>query len=264
MKYSAGPGRTSACDWRNRYIKKTASPADGWLPMMGSIVRQFAAPCPDSCHPRTTLTTSASSGTHSARRSSTVAPGCGSPQCVSGKATGWRPQDMAGQWVLDVGCGAGRFAEIALEAGARVLALDYSSAVDACYANLKHHPHLHVVQGDIYCLPLADAQFPFVYSLGVLQHTPDVARAFAALPRMAAPGGRICVDFYWKRLRSILHGKYVLRPLTKRVPQEALFRFLRSLCKRSCRSASCSAGFLLRGGSCGAQFPLRTTPACTR
>src|SRR3990172_9798905 len=26
------------------------------------------------------------------------------------KATGWRPEDIAGQWVLDAGCGGGRFA----------------------------------------------------------------------------------------------------------------------------------------------------------
>jgi uncharacterized protein YbaR (Trm112 family) len=68
-------------------------------------------------------------------------------------ATGWRAEDMKDQWVLDAGCGAGRFAEVALNAGAKVVALDYSSAVDACYANLKHHPNLHVVQGDIYALP---------------------------------------------------------------------------------------------------------------
>src|SRR5213076_2284270 len=47
-------------------------------------------------------------------------------------ATGWTPSELAGQPVLDVGCGSGRFAEIALGAGARVVALDYSSAVDAC------------------------------------------------------------------------------------------------------------------------------------
>lgn len=105
------------------------------------------------------------------------------------KATGWHNGEMAGQWVLDVGCGAGRFAEIALGAGAQVVALDYSSAVDACYGNLRHHPNLHVVQGDIYALPFARGSFAFIYSLGVLQHTPDVARAFAALPRMLAGGG---------------------------------------------------------------------------
>ena len=36
-----------------------------------------------------------------------------------------------GKWVLDAGCGMGRFAEIALKIGAQVVALDYSNAVDA-------------------------------------------------------------------------------------------------------------------------------------
>jgi len=141
-------------------------------------------------------------------------------------ATGWSPDELKDQWVLDAGCGAGRFAEVALNAGARVVALDYSIAVDACYANLKHHPNLHVVQGDIYALPFAPAVFPFVYSLGVLQHTPDVAKAFAALPPMVRGEGRLCVDFYWKRFRTMLHTKYLLRPITKRVPQQKLFGLL--------------------------------------
>ena len=142
------------------------------------------------------------------------------------KATGWRPVDLAGKWVLDVGCGAGRFAELALEAGANVLALDYSTAADACYANLKHFPNLHVVQGNIYALPLVKGFFPFVYSLGVLQHTPNVGRAFEALPPMLAPGGRLCVDFYWKRIRTMMHAKYMWRPITKRIPNTTLFRTL--------------------------------------
>jgi SAM-dependent methyltransferase len=142
------------------------------------------------------------------------------------KATGWTPQELKGQWVLDVGCGAGRFAEVALNAGARVVALDYSSAADACYANLKHHPNLHVVQGDIYALPFALDKFSFVYSLGVLQHTPDVAAAFAALPPMVRGGGKLCVDFYWKRFRTMMHAKYPFRLIAKRMPQQKLFGFL--------------------------------------
>ena len=145
------------------------------------------------------------------------------------KATGWNPEALVGQWVLDVGCGSGRFAEVALEAGAKVVALDYSSAVEACYANLKHHPNLHVVQGDIYAFPFVKYFFPFVYSLGVLQHTPDVARAFAALPPMVAVGGWLCVDFYQKAWKSMLLPKYWLRPMTKRMPKTRLFAILESL-----------------------------------
>lgn len=142
------------------------------------------------------------------------------------KATGWSPDALKGQWMLDIGCGAGRFAEVALNAGAKVVALDYSTAVDACYANLKHHPNLHVVQGDIYALPFSRDTFAFVYSLGVLQHTPDVAAAFAALPPMVKSGGRLCVDFYEKSWKSLFHLKYWLRPLTKRMSKTSLFSLL--------------------------------------
>jgi SAM-dependent methyltransferase len=142
------------------------------------------------------------------------------------KATEWRPEDIAGKWVLDAGCGAGRFAEVTSQAGARVVALDYSSAVDACYENLKRHDNVHVVQGDIHALPFQKGSFAFIYSLGVLQHTPDVAKAFAALPPMLAKGGQLCVDVYWKRLPTMLHAKYLLRPITKHMPHEMLFRIL--------------------------------------
>ena len=75
--------------------------------------------------------------------------------------TGWRAEDLAGRRVLDVGCGAGRFAEIALSMGATVVALDYSGAVDACQANLSKHPRLLVVQGDIYKLPFNPESLDF-------------------------------------------------------------------------------------------------------
>jgi SAM-dependent methyltransferase len=143
-------------------------------------------------------------------------------------ATGWRAEHLAGQWVLDAGCGAGRFAEIALQAGARVVALDYSNAVDACYANLRQYPNLHCVQGDINALPFPKGFFPYVYSFGVLMCTPNTARAFAALPPMVAAGGRLCVDFYGLRFGTLLQAKWVLRPITSRMPARTLFRWLQS------------------------------------
>lgn len=87
--------------------------------------------------------------------------------------SGWRPEDLKGKRVLDVGCGAGRFAEIALAAGAQLVALDFSTAVDACLENHQRQlSHLDVVQGNIYHLPFKAGQFDFVYCFGVLQHTP--------------------------------------------------------------------------------------------
>lgn len=142
------------------------------------------------------------------------------------KSTGWEPEELKEKWVLDAGCGAGRFAEIALDAGAKVIAIDYSNSVDACYANLKGHHNLHLVQADIFSLPFAKESFHFIYSLGVLQHTPDVIKAFSALPLFLSSRGKICADFYWKHIKAMLHLKYLLRPITKRIDPEKLFKIL--------------------------------------
>jgi SAM-dependent methyltransferase len=140
--------------------------------------------------------------------------------------TGWRPEQLAGARVLDVGAGAGRFAEVALDAGATVVAVDASSAVEACRANLQGRAGLDVVQGDIYALPFQPGSFDFVYCLGVLQHTPDVGRAFAALPPMLRSGGHLAIDLYPKLWRNLVWPKYWLRPLTRRIAPDRLFRLV--------------------------------------
>jgi SAM-dependent methyltransferase len=135
---------------------------------------------------------------------------------------GWEASAMAGSWTLDVGCGAGRFAEVALATGTRLVAVDYSSAVDACRANLGPHPSLDVVQADVYRLPFKRGAFDFVYCFGVLQHTPDVEATFHALTDQLAPGGRLAVDVYPRIPLNLLWPKYWLRPLTRRMPAERL------------------------------------------
>jgi SAM-dependent methyltransferase len=139
------------------------------------------------------------------------------------KFTGWTPAELAGKRVLDVGCGAGRFTEVALGAGAHVVAIDYSSAVDACWANHRMHPRLDVVQADVYRLPFTPHQFDYVYCLGVLQHTPDVHGAFMALPHQLRAGAKLAVDIYPALLRNMLWAKYWLRPLTSRMPVNRLY-----------------------------------------
>jgi len=138
------------------------------------------------------------------------------------RQSGWTPEELEGKRVLDVGCGAGRFTEVALQAGAHVVSIDYSNAVDACWTNFAPHARLNVVQGDVYRLPIRPNSFDFVYCFGVLQHTPDVERAFLALAAPLRPGGRLAVDFYPRLAANVLWPKYWLRPLTRRVPPQRL------------------------------------------
>ncbi|MBZ0232802.1 MAG: class I SAM-dependent methyltransferase [Deltaproteobacteria bacterium] len=140
----------------------------------------------------------------------------------------WTERDLSGALVLDGGCGSGRFAEIALSLGAEVVAIDFSSAVDACRSN-NGSEELHVLQADLYDLPFAPGSFDFVYSFGVIQHTPDVRGALEALVAQVRPGGRIAVDVYRSSWRQFLHPKFWLRPVTKRVPSAALFGWVERL-----------------------------------
>jgi SAM-dependent methyltransferase len=141
-------------------------------------------------------------------------------------SVGWSPTEMTGRLVLDVGCGSGRFAEVAASTGARVVAVDYSAAVDAAQSNLGRRTGVDVVQADIYALPFRDRSFDFVYCLGVLQHTPAVKKAFLALPPKLKRGGRLAVDLYPKLLANILWPKYWLRPITRRMKKQTLFRLV--------------------------------------
>ncbi len=141
--------------------------------------------------------------------------------------TGWTESDLRGALVLDVGCGAGRFTEIALSLGAHVVAVDYSSAVDACRRNHAGEERLSVVQADIYRLPFREKTFDRVYCLGVLQHTPDVRKAFLALPLMLKSGGSLAVDVYHRQWTDVLWPKYWLRPFTKRMNPNVLFASVR-------------------------------------
>lgn len=141
-------------------------------------------------------------------------------------STGWDPAEMKGKRVLDVGCGAGRFAEIALQTGAEVVALDYSSAVDACWQNNREKGSLQCVQGDIYHLPFAKGSFDFVYCLGVLQHTPDVDAAFVALTSQTKPGGALAIDVYPRMWQNLASAKDWIRPITKRMDRMKLFRLV--------------------------------------
>ncbi|HEV7425813.1 MAG TPA: class I SAM-dependent methyltransferase, partial [Thermoanaerobaculia bacterium] len=131
--------------------------------------------------------------------------------------------------ILDIGCGAGRFAEVVADTGAKLLAIDYSSAVDACYANLKSYPQADVAQANVYELPLKPGSFDYVYCFGVLQHTPDPHASVLALAAPLKRGGKLALDFYPRLLGNIFWPKYWLRPLTRRMNQERLFRVVQLL-----------------------------------
>ena len=142
--------------------------------------------------------------------------------------THW-PRDLSGELILEVGSGSGRFTEQAANTGATVVSFDYSYAVDANYASNGHRDNILIVQADVFAMPFGSQAFDRLFCFGMLQHTPDPARAFAALPRVLKPGGAICADIYKATfLRTICSTKYYVRPITKRMRPERLYRLVRA------------------------------------
>jgi SAM-dependent methyltransferase len=105
---------------------------------------------------------------------------------------------VAGDSLLDVGCGAGRHAYEAVRRGANVVAYDLD------VAEVKDTASILValfdqgvsgrgaaVNGDALNLPFADASFDRIIASEVLEHVPADMTALAELARVLRPGGTL-------------------------------------------------------------------------
>lgn len=140
---------------------------------------------------------------------------------------------LSAKVVLEVGCGAGRFTEVLLNEGARVVSVDLSSAVEANAQTFPCGDHHRVAQADLMNLPFRPGQFDAVLCLGVLQHTPSPERSIAALRSHVARGGALIIDNYRKDFRWYTKTAPISRTVLKRLPPPSAIsvteRLVRSL-----------------------------------
>jgi len=133
--------------------------------------------------------------------------------------------ELDGELVLDIGCGPGRFVEVARRRGATVIGVDYSVAADAAARNFADDPDVCIVQADALNLPFASNTFDAAFSIGVLHHTPNphggVTEAFRVLKQM----GWLAISVYgksgyykypnvqaWRRIFAALWPYFGYRP----------------------------------------------------
>src|SRR5215467_14121188 len=122
--------------------------------------------------------------------------------------TGFSPDQLAGKWVLDVGCGMGRFAEVASRWGAKVVGIDLSLAADVAARNLSTRENVWICQASVLNWPFIPQSFDYIYSIGVLHHTPNCEQSFKCLPLLLKPGGSVAIWLYsaytrWYRMSDI-------------------------------------------------------------
>ena len=142
---------------------------------------------------------------------------------------GWiapvRPGFFQDKVVLEGGCGKGRHTRRVAGWGARdIVAVDLSAAVEVAFASTRGVENAHIIQADIYHLPLRRV-FDYAFSVGVLHHLPDPRAGFRSLVSRVKPGGHVSAWVYGAE-----NNQWIVRlvnPLreyvTSRMPSRWLF-----------------------------------------
>ena len=140
--------------------------------------------------------------------------------------TEWKKEWTSGEWVLDIGCGAGRFLDVASRDKCEVVGVDISNAVDAAAEMLGGRDNVHLVQANIFELPFRDGSIDACYCIGVIQHTPDPGLALSAIPRVLKAGGKLAVTIYERNKFTLFNSKYLLRYITRRLSSKVLLAMI--------------------------------------
>lgn len=129
-------------------------------------------------------------------------------------------QDFFGKNVLEIGSGNGRFTEILLKYGAKVVSVDYSSAI---YANFENHlaavqsNNLICLRADVFEMPIKKEAFDIVLCYGVIQHTGNNEKCLQTLAEYVSPSGLLLVDIYSNSIKDLNPFTYMMRPIFSRL-----------------------------------------------
>jgi SAM-dependent methyltransferase len=131
--------------------------------------------------------------------------------------------------VLEGGCGKGRHTELSARWGARDhIGIDLSAAVETAFAATQGLENAHIIQADIYHLPLRQV-FDYAFSVGVLHHLPDPKGGFRSLASKVKAGGHLSAWVYGAE-----NNRWITRfvnPLRERVTSRINRRALLHLSK---------------------------------
>ena len=134
------------------------------------------------------------------------------------------PEFFAGKVVLEGGCGKGRHTRRIAGWGVKdIIAVDLSDAVEVAFPATRNLPNAHVIQADIYHLPLRRV-CDYAFSVGVLHHLPNPREGFKSLVSKVKPGGHVSAWVYGAENNQwIISVVNPVRECTSRMNRQVLF-----------------------------------------
>lgn len=139
-----------------------------------------------------------------------------------------QPDFFADKVVLEGGCGKGRHTRRIAGWGVKdIVAVDLSAAVEVAFAATRGIENAHVIQADIYHLPLRRV-FDYAFSVGVLHHLPNPRAGFKSLVSKVKPGGHASAWVYGAENNGwIVRFVDPIRRVTSRMGRNLLFHLAR-------------------------------------
>lgn len=128
------------------------------------------------------------------------------------------------KYILDVGCGTGRWTRYIASKAKFVEAIDPSKAVYSAASMLQDYENTRISMAGVDTIPFEDNSFDFVFSLGVLHHIPDTAAAMKRCVEKLKPNGYFLVYLYYNFeqrgivFKSIFWLSSLLRFLVSKLP----------------------------------------------
>lgn len=137
-----------------------------------------------------------------------------------------------GKKILEIGVGAGTDFIQFVRAGAHATGVDLTqTGVDLAKKRLEHeHLQARVERADAEALPFPDNSFDFIYSWGVIHHTPDTQKTVDEIHRTLKHDGEISIMIYYKYswvtfsyliLKGILRGQIFKKSLTQIISENS-------------------------------------------
>jgi LSD1 subclass zinc finger protein len=128
------------------------------------------------------------------------------------------PDDLKDKLFLNIGCGGGYEGLLFAGYGTRYIGVDFSHNAASFTKKLIDKAGFNgtTFQAEAEALPFQNDSVDFVYSSGVLHHTPNTEQALKEVYRVLKPGGTAMIGLYatysvmfmWYRLHAVVGGNF--------------------------------------------------------